>query len=74
MNINGTLYGEIVLVSLFIIGGLSYYLGKRKTSTPKVAAVIGMVLCFFPPLNIVYLIILLFKSDVVDCALNENVK
>jgi hypothetical protein len=65
MNINATLLGEIVFFSMFIVGGLSYYLGKRKTSTPKIATLIGILLCITPPLNIVYLIVLVLKNDVV---------
>jgi hypothetical protein len=64
MNINATLFGELVLYSMFIVGGLSYYLGKRKTTTPKIATLIGVLLCITPPLNIVYLIVLMLKSNV----------
>ena len=65
MNINATLFGQFVFLSMFIIGGLSYYLAKRKTSTPKVATLIGVLLCIVPPLNIVYMIVLMLKNDVV---------
>lgn len=63
MNINVTLLGEIVFFSMFIVGGLSYFLGKRKTSTPKIVALIGVLLCITPPLNIVYIIVLMLKND-----------
>jgi hypothetical protein len=65
MNINATLLGEIVFFSMFIVGALSYYLGKRKTSTPKIATLIGVLLCITPPLNIIYLIVLMLKNDLV---------
>ena len=48
---------------MFIVGGLSYYLGKRKSSSPKVVTLIGVILCITPPLNIVYLIVLMLKND-----------
>ena len=48
---------------MFIVGGLSYYLGKRKTSTPKITALIGVLLCITPPLNIVFIIVLVLKND-----------
>ena len=64
MNFNATLLGEIVFYSMFIVGALSYYLGKRKTSTPKIATLVGIALCIVPPLNIVYLISLMLKNDV----------
>ncbi|MDP2562671.1 hypothetical protein [Psychrobium sp. 1_MG-2023] len=65
MNINAALYGQLVFLSMFIIGGLSYYLAKRKTSTPKMATLIGVLLCIVPPLNVVYLVVLMLKNDVV---------
>ncbi len=64
MNFNVTLLGEIVFYSMFIVGALSYYLGKRKTSTPKIATLVGIALCIVPPLNIVYLIVLMLKNDI----------
>lgn len=62
MNI--TFIGELVLYSMFIVGAISYYLGKRKTTAPIVATLIGIGLCIVPPLNIVYLIVLMLKNDV----------
>jgi len=64
MNINATLFGQLIFLSFFIVGGLSYYLAKRKTTTPKIATLIGVLLCITPPLNIVYLIVLLLKKDI----------
>ncbi|NQY65116.1 MAG: hypothetical protein HRT38_15600 [Alteromonadaceae bacterium] len=66
MNISATFIGELVFYSMFIVGGLSYYLGKRKTSNPKVATLIGVLLCITPPLNFVYLVALVLKNDVVS--------
>ncbi|MGB1261807.1 MAG: hypothetical protein ACPG52_02760 [Cognaticolwellia sp.] len=66
MSINATFFGEIILFSMLIVGALSYYLGKRKTTTPKIATLLGVILCIAPPLNIVYLIVLMLKKDVVS--------
>ena len=66
MNISATFIGELVFYSMFIVGGLSYYLGKRKTSNPKVATLIDVLLCITPPLNFVYLVALVLKNDVVS--------
>ncbi|NQZ88016.1 MAG: hypothetical protein HRU38_01555 [Saccharospirillaceae bacterium] len=66
MNLNITFIGELVFYSMFIVGALSYYLGKRKTTSPKIAVLIGVVLCIIPPLNLAYLIVLTLKNDVVD--------
>ncbi|MFT5636478.1 MAG: hypothetical protein ACI89T_001946 [Cognaticolwellia sp.] len=57
--------GELIFYSMFIVGGLSYYLGKRKTSNPKIVTLIGVALCITPPLNLVYLIVLMLKNDTV---------
>jgi len=65
MDLNVTFFGELVFYSMFIVGGLSYYLGRRKTSNPKLAALIGVVLCITPPLNLVHLIVLSIKNDIV---------
>ncbi|MFQ3288041.1 MAG: hypothetical protein ACI93V_000252 [Alteromonadaceae bacterium] len=72
MNINATLIGELAFFSIFIVGALSYYLGKRKTSTPKRVALLGVVLCITPPLNIVYLIVLMLKNDLVLKPMTEK--
>lgn len=66
MNLNVTLFGEVVFYSMFIVGGLSYYLAKRKTNNPKLVTLIGILLCLTPPLNIVHLIVLSIKNDVVQ--------
>ncbi|QBY04387.1 hypothetical protein E2K93_08280 [Thalassotalea sp. HSM 43] len=64
MNINATLIGEIILISIIVVGALSFYLGKRKTQTPKLATFIGVLLSLIPPLGLVYIAILVLKNDV----------
>jgi len=74
MNINATLIGELIFISLFIVGGFSYYLGQRKTTPPKTATLIGVLLCLIPLLNIIYLIVLMLKNDVIkDSNINTSV-
>ncbi|MFT7372528.1 MAG: NhaP-type Na+/H+ or K+/H+ antiporter [Oleiphilaceae bacterium] len=72
MDFQLTFFGELVFYSIFIVGGLSYYLGKRKTSNPKVATLLGVILCLTPPLNLVYLFVLILKNDEVPDAENES--
>jgi hypothetical protein len=54
---------------LFIVGlgvfmaSISFYLGRRKTETPILVAVIGFFTAFIPPVALIYLLILLFKRD-----------
>ena len=73
MNINATLIGEIIFISVIVIGALSYYLGKRKTSTPKMATLIGVLLSFLPPLGLIYLAVLVLKSDINQNGTGETV-
>jgi hypothetical protein len=64
MNINATLIGEIMFIFVLFVGALSYYLGRRKTQTPVLAALLGVVLSLMPPFALVYLIVLVLKKDV----------
>lgn len=53
----------IFLLFVFTVTWCSYKLGKTKTENPRVAAVIGAISAFFPPLAIIYLVVLLLKED-----------
>lgn len=64
MNINATLIGELVVLSVLVVGFLSFYLGKRKTNSPKLAALIGVLLSLIPPLGFIYLAVLVLKDDI----------
>jgi uncharacterized membrane protein len=68
MNPTTTLLGEIIFISVIVIVivtcVLSYYLGKRKTNTPKMATFIGVLLAFIPPLGLIYIAILVLKNDI----------
>lgn len=69
MNINATLFGEIIIIFVIIIfaiviGNLSYSLGKRKTNRPKIIAIVGILLSLIPPLALIYLAILALKKDI----------
>lgn len=45
------------------MGVLCYYLGRRKTQTPVLAGLLGVVLSIIPPFALVYLVVLVFKKD-----------
>ncbi|WP_213997904.1 hypothetical protein [Arsukibacterium sp.] len=65
MNLNASLFSEIMFVLFVLIVGLfSYYLGRRKTSAPILAGLLGTVLSIFPPFGLIYLVILVFRKDV----------
>ncbi|MDX1705672.1 hypothetical protein [Pseudidiomarina sp.] len=64
MNINMTLIGQGFLIIAVIFGLLSYYLGRRKTTNPVIAGVIGFILSLIPLFGVIYLAILVLKRDV----------
>ncbi len=64
MNINATVIGQFVVLFALIMGAVCYYLARRKTQTPILAALLGMVLSIVPLFGLVYLVILVLKKDV----------
>ena len=64
MNINATLLGEFIALFALIMGAVFYYLGRRKTQTPVLAGLLGVVLSLIPPFALVYFVVLLLKKDV----------
>ena len=64
MNINATLLGEFIALFALIMGAVCYYLGRRKTQTPVLAGLLGVVLSIIPPFGLVYLVVLMLKKDV----------
>jgi len=63
MNVNVPLIALALPIFAIIIGGLCYYLGKRKTKTPVIAGVMGFVFSFVPIVALIFLIVLLNKDD-----------
>lgn len=64
MNINAPLIGQAAIFTMILVVFLSYYLGKRKTTSPKRTELIGLVLSLIPPLAWLFVIILVFKNDI----------
>ncbi len=69
MGINAIFIGQIIAFLAFpalaiTTALVSYYLGKRKTETPKVVAAIGFFSAIIPPLALIYLMVLVFKKDI----------
>ncbi len=61
---DATFLGEMVILFALIMGAICYYLGRRKTQTPVLAGLLGVVLSIIPPLGLVYLAVLVLKNDV----------
>ncbi len=57
------LVGLASLAFLITVTVISYRLGQTKTDNPQKAAIIGFFTAFFPPLALIYLIVLLLKED-----------
>ncbi|MBQ4834651.1 hypothetical protein J8L70_15595 [Pseudoalteromonas sp. MMG010] len=63
MSISASLLGIILLILVPCFAGVSYYLGKRKTTTPIVVALMGGFLALIPLLGIIFIMVLIFKQD-----------
>lgn len=64
MNINATILGQFIFISMIVITGLSHHLGKRKTQNVKITTFIGFLLSFMPPLGLIFIAVLALKNDV----------
>ena len=64
MNINATLIGQIIVILIPVFAAISYYLGKRKTSTPIVVAAIGGFLALIPLFGLIFIAVLALKQDI----------
>ncbi|ARD21220.1 hypothetical protein [Shewanella japonica] len=63
MTISVELLATVLLPFMMLFGVLAYYLGKRKTTTPVITAILGALSGIFPPLGIIFLMLLTLKND-----------
>ncbi len=63
MSVNATLFGQLLLIFAVLIAAVSFYLGRRKTQTPVLAALLGGLLALVPPLGLLYLAVLMLRRD-----------
>ena len=63
MSVNATLFGQLLLVFAVLIAAVSFDLGRRKTQTPVLAALLGGLLALVPPLGLLYLAVLMLRRD-----------
>lgn len=61
---DATFLGEMVILFALIMGAICYFLGRRKTQTPVLAGLLGVMLSIIPPLALVYAAVLVLKKDV----------
>ncbi|MGY3904534.1 hypothetical protein ACW5XF_19030 [Aeromonas lusitana] len=63
MNINATLAGYVILLLMVIAGFIAYRLARRKIDHPKLIATLCALLCLFPPMALLALLILALWRD-----------
>lgn len=64
MAINATFAGQIgAILAVFIVFS-GYYLGTRKTESPKLTLDLAFILAFVPPLAFIFLATLVLKKDI----------
>jgi|TARA_R110000868_G_scaffold156442_4_gene383315 hypothetical protein len=64
MTLSPVLFAMAVLPFMIIVGVLGYYLGRRKTNTPVITAILGAIGGIIPPLGLIYLMLLTLKNDI----------
>ena len=64
MNVNATLVGQLIVIFALVVGVISYFIGRHKTQSPILAGVLGAVLSIVPLFGLIYLVVLMLKSDV----------
>jgi RsiW-degrading membrane proteinase PrsW (M82 family) len=63
MNINATLFGQIIVVLAIFMAVVGFYLGKRKTKNPILTSVIAFFTAVVPVFAFVFLAYLIMKED-----------
>ena len=56
----------VVIVFMFLMGVVSFYVGKKKTTWPIKAGLLGFVFSIIPVMGIAYVVYLYAKEDVVN--------
>ncbi|AXV64955.1 MULTISPECIES: hypothetical protein [Pseudoalteromonas] len=64
MNINASFINYLMLILVPFFAVMSYYLGKRKTTTPIIVAIIGGLLGLMPLFGLVFIAVLALKKDI----------
>tara|TARA_B100002049_G_scaffold102151_1_gene75399 strand:- start:875 stop:1081 length:207 start_codon:yes stop_codon:yes gene_type:complete len=64
MSVSGSFIGFFILILIPFFSVISYYLGKRKTTTPVIVAIIGGLLGFMPLFGLIFIAVLALKKDI----------
>ena len=63
MDINATQAGQIIALLAVFFAVIGFNLGKRKTDTPFLTAVLAFFSALVPPIGLVFLMVLALKQD-----------
>jgi len=63
MNFTVEQMGAAVGLFMVVVGIISYLIGKKKSTTPVKAALLGTVFSVIPVLGIIYVFYLMSKED-----------
>ncbi|WP_218122030.1 hypothetical protein [Vibrio xiamenensis] len=64
MNISLTVISQAIIGLVIVMTLLGYYLGKRKTATPKTTAAMAGASALLPPVALIFLLVLITKDDI----------
>ena len=68
MSVSRSFIGFFILILIPFFAVISYYLGKRKTTTPVIVAIIGGLLGFMPLFGLIFIAVLALKKDIESSA------
>ncbi|MEM9103834.1 MAG: hypothetical protein AAGB12_16115 [Pseudomonadota bacterium] len=63
MEISATLMGLFVFLWMLISTIIVFFIARRKTNTPILAAFINTLLSLLPLLSLIFMIVLILKDD-----------
>ena len=63
MTLNATLLGQFILLLMIGVGVMAYRLARRKSRHPVLVTVLCVLLCLFPPLALLALLVLALWRD-----------
>lgn len=63
MNIGAEIFGQIAFFTAIVCAAIGFYLGRRKTHSPLLTALVGFFCGLFPPFGAVFIIVLALRKD-----------
>ncbi|MGY3871277.1 hypothetical protein ACW5W4_17385 [Aeromonas crassostreae] len=63
MTLNATLFGQFILLLMIVVGVAAWRLARRKSRHPGLVTVLCVLLCLFPPVALLALLVLALWRD-----------